>query len=238
MLTELNFLLAEIYFDMKDYNNAATEYEKVAYQYPSSTFSGEAGYGALLALEKLAKPAGSIRADNSYTLRLVEGCKDFARTFPKDRRVPEVLMNGADILSQLGKFEEGRSMAHLVIGNSLSTEREKYIAQRLIAESFLKEQSYKKSEEEIRKAIALIPESDKKDLPLLERALGASLYKQAEDLKSQGKTLAAAEAFEKVYHAVPNSDITPVAMYDAGILFEQNKEWDKAIKTYATLFQR
>ncbi len=238
MLIELNFLLAEIYFDMKDYNNAATEYEKVAYQYQPSTFSAEAGYGALLALEKLAKPAGSIRADNSYTLRLVEGCKDFARTFPKDRRGPEVLMNGADIFSQLGKFEEGRSMAHLVIENSLSTEREKYIAQRLIAESFLKEQSYKKSEEEIRKAIALIPESDKKDLPLLERALGASLYKQAEDLKSQGKTLEAAEAFEKVYYAVPNSDITPVAMYDAGVLFEQNKEWDKAIKTYATLFQR
>ncbi|MBI5199911.1 MAG: tetratricopeptide repeat protein [Nitrospirae bacterium] len=238
MLAEVNFLLAETYFDMKDYHNAATEYEKVAYQYQPSAFSVEAGYGALLALEKLAKPAGSIRADNSYTLRLAEGCKDFAKTFPKDRRVPEVLINGADILSQVGKFEEGRSMAHLVIEDSLSTEREKYMAQRLIAESFLKEQSYKKSEEEIRKAIALIPESDKKDLPLLERALGASLYKQAEDLKSQGKALEAAGAFEKVYHTVPNSDIAPVALYDAGVLLEQNMEWEKAIKDYAILFQK
>lgn len=237
MLTEVNFLLAELYFDMKDYHNAVKEYEKVAYQYQSSIFSVEAGYGTLLSLEKLAKSSGSIRADNSYALRFAEGCRDFARVFSQDRRVPEVLLKGADIFSQLGNFEEVRTMAQTVIENSLSSERDRYLAQRLIAEGFLKEQAYKKSEEEIRKAIALIPASDKKDLPLLERALAASLYKQAEELKTQGKRLEAAEAFEKVYNTVPSSDIAPVALYDAGVLYEEKEDWDRAIKNYAILLQ-
>ncbi|MBI5096686.1 MAG: tetratricopeptide repeat protein [Nitrospirae bacterium] len=236
--TEANFLLAEILFEMKDYPRAFIEYEKVAYRYPPSKFSAEAGYGTLLSLEKLAKPSGTLRTDSTYTIKLAEMCRSFAKTFPQDKRSPEALRTGIDIFSQLGNFEEVRNLSQMLVENKLSSDRDKYLAQRFIAESFLKEQEYKKSEEEIRKAIALIPESDKKDLPLLEKGLAASLYKQAEKLKAQGKTTEAAEAFEKVYKSVPHSDITPVALYDAGVLYEQDMEWDKAIKTYALLFQK
>ena len=235
---EVDLMLAETFFDIRDYNQAIVEYEKVAYKYPSSKFSAEAGYGALLSLEKLARPAGSISTTNNYALRLAETSRKFASAFPQDKKTPEVLLNGIDIFSQLGKFEEARAAAQLIVENKLSTDREKYLAQRYVADSFLKEQAYNKSSEEIKKAIVLIPESDKKDLPLLERALAASLYKEAEELKSKGKTIEAAEAFEKVYNAVPKSDIASIALYDAGVLFEQNMKWNRAIKTYDILFQK
>lgn len=238
MLTEINFLLAELYFEMKDYGAAAAEYEKVAYQYQPSTLSAEAGYGGLLSIEKLAKPSGQISAANPYALKLAEECERFVKAFPQDRRVPEVLLNGAEIYSQFSNFEKSRTLAHLLIEHNLSTDKDRYIAQRLIADSYLKEQAFKKGEEEIRKAIALIPSNDKKDLPLLEKALAASLYKQAEELKSEGKTVEAAEAFEKVYHSVPDTDIAPVALYDAGVLYEQAMDVDKATLTYSTLLYR
>lgn len=239
---EIHFLLAEIFLETKEYDNAIVEYEKVAYEHQPSRFSAEAGYGALLAIEKLAKPSGEIRIDNAHVLgfvhRFAETCRDFAMAFPQDRRVPEVLMKGTEIYFQMGKFEETRDMAQMLIENNMSSERERYRAQKFIADSFIKEQAYKKSEEEIRKAIALIPKSDKKDLPVLERALAASLYKQAEELKAEGKTLEAAEAFENVYYSIPGSDITSVALYDAGVLFEEEIKWDRAIKIYATLYQK
>jgi len=236
--TEVNFLLAEILFEMKDYTRSFIEHEKVAYRYPPSKFSAEAGYGLLLSLEKLAKPSGTLRTESVYAIKLAGMCRSFAKAFPQDKRSPEALLTGIEIFSQLGNFEEVRSLSQILAENKLSSDRDKYLAQRFIAESFLKEEEYKKSEEEIRKAIALIPEGNKKDLPLLEKGLAASLYKQAERLKAQGKTTEAAEAFEKVYKSVPHSDITPVALYDAGVLYEQDREWDKAIKTYALLYQK
>lgn len=238
MLIETNFLLAEIYFEMKDYDKAVAEYEKVAYKYQQSDYTGEASYRILLSLEKLAKPAGKIRNDNNFADRFAEGCKVFVEKFPKDKRVPEVLLNGAETYFQIGKFEDSRAMARQIIEHSLSTQKERYTAQRYIAESFLKEQVYNKSEDEIKKAIALIPESDKQDLPFLERALAGSLYKQAEDLKSKDKKFEAAEAFEKVYKTVPHSDIAPVALYDAGVLFEEKGQPGRAINSYQTLVQK
>jgi len=238
MLAEINFLLAELYFEMKEYGSAEAEYEKVAYQYKPSSFSAEAGYGVLLSLEKLARPSGQFSATNPYILKLGEECDRFIRSFPQDRRVPEILLNGAEIYSHLNNFEKSRTMAQLLIQHDLSTDKHRYMAQRLIADSYLKEQAFKKGEEEIRKAIAIIPPEDRKDLPLLEKALAASLYKQAEELKSTGKTIEAAEAFERVFHSVPDTEIAPVALYDAGVLYEEASDLEKAIRVYSTIVYR
>ncbi|MDD5435731.1 MAG: tetratricopeptide repeat protein, partial [Nitrospira sp.] len=238
MLIETNFLLAEIYFELKDYDKAATEYEKIAYKYQQSDYTGEASYRVLLSLEKLAKPSGKIRNDNSFALRFAEGCAAFVKKFPKDKRVPEVLLSGAETYFEIGKFEESRAMAKPVTEHTLSSQKERYMAQRYIAESFLKEQVYGKSEDEIKKAIALIPESDKQDLPFLQRALAGSLYKQAEDIKSKGKKFEAAEAYERVYKTVPDSDIAPVALYDAAVLFEEETQPGRAINSYQIIIQK
>ncbi len=235
---ELSFILAEILFEMKYYDRAATEYEKVAYQYGPSPFTMESGYSALLSLEKIARPTGEIRADNEYIQRFGESSKKFAATYPEDKRVPEVLLNATEVFFHLGNFEESRKMAQQLMQHKLSAEKDKYVAQKYIAESFVKEEAYGKGEEEIKKAIALVPASDRKDLPMLERALAASLYKQAEGLKSQGKIKEAAEAFRKVYDTSPNTDIAPIALYDAGVLYLQNKEQDNAINSFQLLFLR
>ncbi len=235
---ELSFVLAEILFEMKYYERAATEYEKVAYQYSTSPFAVESGYSALLALEKLARPSGEIRADNEYIQRYGESSWQFASKFPEDKRVPEVLLNGTEVFFHVGNFEESRKMAQQLIEHKLSTEKNKYIAQKYVAESFVKEEAYGRSEEEIKKAIALVPASDRKDLPVLEKALAASLYKQAEGFKSEGKIKEAADTFRKVYDTSPNTDISPVALYDAGVLYEQIKDPDNAINAFQLLFLR
>src|SRR3972149_1390121 len=235
---ELSFILAEILFEMKYYDRAAAEYDKVAYQYGPSPFTMESGYGALLSLEKIARPSGEIRADNEYIQRFGESSQKFAAAFPEDKRMPEVLLNATEVFFHLGNFEESRKMAQQLMQNRLSTEKDRYVAQRYIAESFVKEEAYGKGEEEIKKAIALVPASDRKDLPMLERALAASLYKQAEGLKSQGKIKEAAEAFKKVYDTSPNTDIAAIALYDAGVLYLENKEQDNAINAFQLLFLR
>ena len=235
---ELSFILAEILFEMKYYDRAAIEYEKIAYQYSPSPFTMESGYSALLSLEKIARPSGEIRADNEYIQRFGESNKKFAAAFPEDKRVTEVLLNGTEVFFHLGNFVESRTMAQQLMQHKLSTEKDKYVAQRYIAESFLKEEAYGKSEEEIKKAIALVPTTDRKDLPMLERALAVSLYKQAEGLKSEGKVKEAAGAFKKVYDTAPNTDIASVALYDAGVLYEQDKDMDNAINAFQLLFLR
>ena len=73
---------------------------------------------------------------------------------------------------------------------------------------------------------------------MLERALAASLYKQAEGLKSQGKIKEAAGAFKKVYDTSPNTDIAAIALYDAGVLYLEDKEQDNAINAFQLLFLR
>src|SRR3990172_9589451 len=139
---ELSFILAEILFEMKYYDRAAIEYEKIAYQYSPSPFTMESGYSALLSLEKIARPSGEIRADNEYIQRFGESNKKFAAAFPEDKRVTEVLLNGTEVFFHLGNFVESRTMAQQLMQHKLSTEKDKYVAQRYIAESFLKEEAY------------------------------------------------------------------------------------------------
>lgn len=235
---EISFLLADSMFKIGDYNGAYSRFEEIGYKQPEKTeLTREAGYRTLLSLDKLLKLTGSSGKDNPYTIKLAQKCADFAELYPEDERVPEVLKMGADLFFLLGDFDRARKMARSLIENHISNKQDVYLAQKLIAESFIREKAYTKSEEELKKAISLIPSRNHKDIPVLERALAASLYKQAERFKSAGKTLEAAMAFERVYAEVPDSDITPVALFNAGVLYEENKEWGSAIRIYATLFQ-
>ncbi|MBI5198026.1 MAG: tetratricopeptide repeat protein, partial [Nitrospirae bacterium] len=131
-----------------------------------------------------------------------------------------------------------RERARQILAMNQADEKTRYLAQRLLAESFLEEEAYLKTEEEIRKAIALIPKGREKDRPLLEKALASSLYKQGEELRNREKLAEAAQIFVRVSLETPTTSIAPMALYDAGTLYAQTGDLAKAVQTYELLSRK
>jgi tetratricopeptide (TPR) repeat protein len=84
----------------------------------------------------------------------------------------------------------------------------------------------------------MIPKGREKDRPLLEKALASALYKQAEELRNQGKLSDAAQVFTRVGLEVPDTATAPVALYDAASVYTQLGDRDKAIQVYRILSQK
>ena len=65
--------------------------------------------------------------------------------------------------------------------------------------------------------------------------LAESIFLQAEDLASREEHLEAAENYRRVYEEEPGVDFADLALYNAGLEFDQAREYTRAIETYSLL---
>ena len=93
----INYQLAELLLENKDFGDAAVEYEKTAYDYPSHEKASAAGYAAVYAYRKhleLTDPA----AENRVKREVVRSSIKFVDTFPKHEKADIVLGAAAEDL--------------------------------------------------------------------------------------------------------------------------------------------
>ncbi|MBI4714696.1 MAG: tetratricopeptide repeat protein [Nitrospirae bacterium] len=245
-LPQVRYLMAEGLFENGDFKEAGESYHRTAFPDPPDspcdaacrTLRAESGYGELHALERLVKPDGKIRPDDPLARKWVEAGVRFREAFPDDPRIPGILLNEAEVRYQLQEFEPARDTLRQALAHGKTDDKTRYLAQRLLAESFLEEEAYLRTEEEIRKAIALIPKGREKDRPLLEKALASSIFKQGEALRDQGDLAGAARIFLRVGADIPGSAAAPIAFFEAAGLYVRLGEGEKAEESYRTLIRK
>jgi tetratricopeptide (TPR) repeat protein len=223
----INYRLADLHLENKDFGDAARQYERTAYAYAPHTQSAAAGYAAIYAYREQLKVANE---DLKVAVKrdAVSSSLKFADAFPDDEHAPAILGAAADDLYELKDYPTALASAQRVIDRypaaSADIRRAAWI---VVAHGSFELALYARAEGAYTQVLAATPESDATRTGFVDN-LAASIYKQGEIANEAQDYRAAADHFLRIRSAAPTSAIRATAEYDAGAALIRLKDWTAA----------
>jgi tetratricopeptide (TPR) repeat protein len=227
--SESNYLLAEALYEGHQYSEAATEYERTAYNYPPGPRSAAAGYAALVALQKQEQELPeAARAD--VHKRAVESGLRFAEKFPNHPESPAILTRAAQDEYAARDLPRAIELAQLLLARQPPVDAaQQRIAWAITGQARFDQGAYDQAEPAFQHALQLAPPGSVERADLNER-LATAVYRQGEAKRKAGDEAGAAADFLRVATVAPESKIVPTARYDAAASLINSKQWEQAIK--------
>jgi tetratricopeptide (TPR) repeat protein len=223
----INYRLADLLFENKDFGEAAKQYERTAYGYPANTQSAAAGYAAVYAYREQLKVV-SKEGQEAVKHDTVASSIKFADTFPTHAQAAAVLGAAADDLYEMKDYRAAVGSAQRVIdkypGAEMPIRRSAWI---VVAHGSFELAEYPQAERAYTQVLTVTPESDASHAKFVDN-LAASIYKQGELARDAKDYRAAADHFLRIRTAAPTSTIRPTAEYDAGGALIELKDWKAA----------
>jgi tetratricopeptide (TPR) repeat protein len=223
----INYRLADLLFENKDFGKAAQQYERTAYEYPAHSQSAPAGYAAVYAYRQQLKDAGKDQQDAVKRAAIASSLK-FADTFPEHPQAGAVLGAAADDLYEMKEYRAAIDSAQRVVdkypGAELPIRRSAWI---VVAHGSFELAEYPQAEHAYAQVLTVTPESDESHAGFVDN-LAASIYKQGELARGAKDYRAAADHFLRIRTAAPTSTIRPTAEYDAGAALIALQDWNSA----------
>lgn len=223
----INYQLADLQLEHKDFAAAATEYQRTAYEYARHDRASAAGYAAIYAhrehLKVVSEPNKLAARRDTVTSSL-----KFADTFPEHEHAAVVLGAAADDLYDMKDFapalSAGRKLIERYPGAAAPVRRSAWM---VVAHSSLELADYPNAEQGYVRVLELTPGQDESYAGLVEN-LAAAIYKQGEQANEQGNYRAAADHFLRIKQAAPTAKIRAAAEYDAGAALIRLEDWATA----------
>jgi tetratricopeptide (TPR) repeat protein len=223
----INYRLADILVENKDFGEAAKQYERTAYGYPTHSQSAAAGYAAVYAYRQQLKDVSKEQQDSVKRATIASSLK-FADTFPDHAEAAAVLGAAADDLYEMKDYRAAIDSAQRVIdkypGAELPIRRSAWI---VVAHGSFELAEYPQAEHAYAQVLTLTPEGDKSRAAFVDN-LAASIYKQGELARDAKDYRAAADHFLRIRTAAPTSNIRATAEYDAGAALIALQDWKSA----------
>jgi tetratricopeptide (TPR) repeat protein len=223
----INYRLADLLFENKDFGEAAKQYERTAYGYPAHSQSAAAGYAAVYAYRQQLKDAGKEQEDVVKRATIASSLK-FADTFPDHAQAAPVLGAAADDLYEMKDYRAAIDSAQRVIdkypGAELPIRRSAWI---VVAHGSFDLAEYPQAEHAYAQVLTVTPEGAASRAAFVDN-LAASIYKQGEQARDAKDYRAAADHFLRIRTAAPTSTIRPTAEYDAGAALIALQDWKSA----------
>ena len=224
----MNFLLADIWFETKEYSKAVIEFERTAYHYKPHPKDAEAGYAALVAYNDWLKTIKDAESKTHVKYKQIDSTFQFAQKFPHHPEAPVALTKAAEDLFSQHNFARAITASNLMIEKFPDSDPKlRKSAWTVKAHSSFEIKEYADAEQAYQQAILLLGK-DRKKLKKLEEKLAASIYKQGEASQLAGETNTAVKHFLRVGEVVPNSEIRSTAQYDAATLLLNSEQWTQA----------
>jgi tetratricopeptide (TPR) repeat protein len=110
----INYELADLLLEHKDFGLAAKQYERTAYGYPAHAQSAAAGYAAIYAYREQLKVAGDEQKEAVKRDTVASSLK-FADTFPQHEQAAAILGAAADDLYEMKDYVPAIASAQRVI---------------------------------------------------------------------------------------------------------------------------
>jgi len=225
----INYQLADLLLENKDFSEAAKQYERTAYGYPAHEKSAAAGYAAVYAYRQLLSAAPEEQRDGIKRLTVASSIK-FADTFPDHEHAASVLGAAADDLYEMKDYRPAVESAQRVVDSYPNAEagirRSAWI---VVAHGSFELADYPRAERAYTQVLTATPEGDA-SRPAFVENLAASIYKQGELANEAKDYRAAADHFLRIRSAAPTSTIRPGAEYDAGAALIRLQDWTKAVE--------
>jgi hypothetical protein len=112
----INYQLADLLLEHKDFGEAATQYGRTAYGYPAHAQSAAAGYAAIFAHREHLKVVADEQRETVKRATVASSLK-FADTYPQHEHVAAVLGAAADDLYEMKDFRPAVTVAQRLIDN-------------------------------------------------------------------------------------------------------------------------
>ncbi len=224
---DINYLLADLYLENKDFLAAAKEYEKTAYSYPVNKKSSKAGYATVYAYREYLKKVSQYDK-NRVKREVIRVSLTFVDVFPKHKKASVILAATADNLYEMKDYQFAIKTAHQLIKSYPNSQQDlRRSAWLVIAYSSFDIHKFKDSEEAYVKVLAMPNKNNALRKKLVEN-LAASVYKQGEQANTLQQYRVAADHFLRIRKLAPNSKIRSTAEYDAATALIKLKDWTKA----------
>ncbi len=220
---EIQLLLGETLMAVSAYDEAGKVYEKAAFAGPKKKANRKAAYSAVIAYGQVSSGAGEAA--------FLAISKRFVRHFPDDPEAPLVLFKAAESL-----FDRKAYLEAAAIFEDLLIDYPEHAtavtSRKLVAHSYMKAGAYHKAREGYREALAMLPEKQEEKRNKLSDLLVSAIYKEAEEEKTAGALVKAAELFEEISREVPLHSLAPEALFEAALLYEDLNTPRSAIRIY------
>ncbi len=234
----INYRLADLLLEHKDFVEAAGQYERTAYEYPQHAQSAAAGYAAVYAYREQMKVVDPKQRE-AVTRGMVASSLRFADAFPQHEKAAVVLGAAADDLYELKDYRPAVTTARRVIDTYPAAEAAvRRSAWLVVAHGSFELAEYPEAEKGYTQVLAATPEGDASRAALFDN-LAASIYKQGEAANAAQDYRAAANHFLRIRSVAPTSKIRPTAEYDAGAALIRLKDWTAAagvLEAFRTAF--
>lgn len=224
----INYQLADLYLENRDFKLAAIEYEKSAYDYPVNEKSHKAAYATVYSYREYLKQAPVSQLKNvkrdivRTSLRLVD-------VFPKHEKATVVLGAAVDDLFDMRDFTLSIKAGRRLIEEYPRAEP-KIIrgAWLVVAHSSYELEIFNDAEQGYIEVLKLTAKDDKTRVELIDN-LAASIYKQGEQARAREDYREAVRHFLRIAGVAPVSKIRATAEYDAAAVLLQIRDLQQAV---------
>lgn len=224
-----NYLLSEALYSAEDYQGAAAEFTRTAYNYPRNPRSAAAAYAALGSFAKYEAKLDPAAKAEAHKAAVDAGVK-FGTSFPEHPDSSGVLTRAAEDIFETKDLQRSIEVANLVLAHQPPADQPKQrIAHTIVGQANFDLLNFAEAEKAFISARALVPPGDKMNADLTER-IAASVYRQAEAKQKAGDNLGAVDDFLRVSQVAGTSKIAAQAEYDAGANLINIKEYPRAIQ--------
>jgi len=224
----VNYQLADLLLENKDFGEAAKQYERTAYGYAPHPQSATAGYAAIYAYREQLKVVGKEQQDAVERATVASSLK-FADAFPQDEHAAAVLGAAADDMYEMKDYKSAIEADQRLIDKypdaEASIRRSAWI---VVAHGSFELAEYPQAEHAYTQVLAVTPEGGESRAALVDN-LAASIYKQGELANKAQDYRAAADHFLRIRTAAPTSSIRATAEYDAGAALIRMQDWKAAV---------
>jgi tetratricopeptide (TPR) repeat protein len=224
----INYQLADLLFENKDFIEAAKQYERTAYGYEPHNRAADAGYAAVYAYRQQLSVAVDGQRDAVMKETVASSLK-FANTFPDHAQAASTLGAAADDMYGMKDYRAASDSAQRVIDNYPAADtgirRSAWI---VVAHSSFELADYARAENAYSAVLSATPEGDESRSGFIDN-LAAAIYKQGEIANEAEEYRLAADHFLRVRSAAPTSAIRSAAEYDAGAALMRLKDWTAAV---------
>ena len=224
---QINYQLADLLLENEDFGDAASEYERTAYEYAEHEQSSAAGYAAIFAHREHLKVADE-RALPAIRQQTVDSSLRFADTFPEHEEAPAVLGNAADDLYEMQDLERAIVAAQTLVDRYPDADTALVrSAWTVIAHASIDLAEYPAAESAYGNVLALMDEDDESHADIVD-GYAASIYKQGEQASAVEDHRVAANHFLRIKELAPTSTIRTAAEYDAAAALIKLQDWEFA----------
>jgi tetratricopeptide (TPR) repeat protein len=224
-----NYLLSESLYSAQDYQGAAAEFTRTAYNYPRNPRSAAAAYAALGSFSKYEEKLDPAAKAEAHKLAVDAGVK-FGTSFPEHPDSAGVLVRAAEDIFATQDLQRSIEVSNLVLAHQPPADQPKRrIAHTIIGQAHFDLLNFAEAEKGFIAARDLLPVNDKMRPDLTER-IASSVYRQAEAKQKAGDNLGAVDDFLRISQVAGSSKIAAQAEYDAGANLINLKEYPRAIQ--------